>query len=247
MKRRIVLLTLLAMAFQPAMPAENLPRRPDISLEDIAKVAVEQVLTHFLEARTTVGGIRLDLGEQILEIKNLRVANPRGFSRTPVIEAELAQIEADPKLLFAKEPSIRLVKLKGASINAEQNFSHGVNLEKLVKSVSRIKGLKLLPKSGEKKWTIEKGVIEDCAFRFSSPLVGQGPYERRMDHFEMSLAGPNGQGLTTQEALTKVLRRFMDETQPALLSKADEETQPQPKPKQPLAKIFDLLGTAPKR
>ena len=47
--------------------------------EDVAKRAIERVLSFVLETQTQVGEVRFDREDQVMELKNVRVANPRGF------------------------------------------------------------------------------------------------------------------------------------------------------------------------
>ena len=174
-------------------------------LEALAKAAVGHVLSFVLEVPTTVGGVRLDLEQQVLEVTGVRVANPEGFHGETAITVDKARIEADPMALFAPEPLVRLINVTGATVNAELNPAKGINLKKLMDSAGRFKGPGLI-KLPPKKWRIDKVVLDGCVADTTMQLLTKQTRCKTLDRIEMSLAGPDGKGVTTDEAVVKVLQ-----------------------------------------
>jgi hypothetical protein len=79
-----LLLTLLIAAAQgdSAKPEKARP------LEAIAKAGIGSVLTQVLDTPCSVGGVKLDLRRQFLELRDLRIANPKGFSSGDAIQVK---------------------------------------------------------------------------------------------------------------------------------------------------------------
>lgn len=184
-------------------------------LERIARAGINQVLSFVLDTPASVERIRLDKEQQFLELSNLRIANPKGFQDGHAISVETARLEADIKSLFSDAPLVKLAKVAGVSVNAEMDLKRGLNLKKLLDSTKRLQG-PTLPKvskgSTEKRWRIEKASLENGVVNVNSPLLFQGPKQKKIDKFEMSLMGPDGKGVTANEAMSQILQTLIDKT-----------------------------------
>ena len=184
--------------------------RPPTTLEKVAQRGIGRVLSFVLDAPATVERVRLDREAQVLELKNLRIGNPKGFHGDTAIAVETVLVEADPKSLFSGEPLVRLVKASGAAVNAEVNVSRGLNLKKLMDSAGRFKGPKLLKLLPKKRWRIEKGVLENGAVEITTQLLTKQTTRKTLERYEISLMGKDGKGVTANEAMVHVLQLLIE-------------------------------------
>lgn len=209
----IAVSVLLAPVFSPTRQQSAKPEPtpdPTETLEQIAKVGVEAVLSFLLDTPTTVSAVRLDPKNQQLEIQGLAVANPKGFgSENAAFSAERVLVEADPTVLFSPTATVRLVEVEGATVHAESRLGKGFNLKKLLDNVTRFNGPR--PKD-EKRWVLEKGLLKGCVFRFSSDIPNR-KLEYPLDTLEFSMKGPHGEGVTADKIIAEVLTRLIDEFQ----------------------------------
>jgi len=203
---RAVLLIALAVAGNDAAPGEP----PATALEKAAQRGVGRVLSFVLEAPSTVERVRLDREAQVVELKGLRIANPKGFDGETAIGVDAVRVEADPKLLFSDEPLVRLVQIGGAAVNAEMNVSRGLNLKKLMDNAGRFKGPKLLKLLPKKRWRIEKGIFESGAVELTTELLTKKTTRKTIERYEISLMGADGQGVTANEAMVQVLQSLIE-------------------------------------
>jgi len=182
---------------------------PPTPLETGAKIAVETVLSFVLETRVTAERVRLDADTERFELLNLRIANPKAFdSETPAIAVKRILLEAPPDVLFAPDPVVRVVEVSGAVINADADLRHGINLKKLLDSAARFKGPK---PDDQKKWVIEKGLLRESVVNLTTELLVQQTREYKLKPIEMTLKDKDGGGLTADQAISRVLRRILDE------------------------------------
>jgi hypothetical protein len=218
MAKRYIVLVVLALLACPYLGAEEAveqapaQKHTPTPLELGAKTGVERILSFVLEAPAKVEGVRWDPKEGILKLEKLRIANPKGFkSDKPAMTIAEAYVKAQPDLLLAKEPTIQLVRLKGAVINTEQSLAGGFNIKKLTDSAARFKkpDMKLLQLLG-KRFRIDKGVLADTELNLSSDLMK--PKTWKLDTIEMDykqLSG--GKSMRADEILAKSLQRVMEE------------------------------------
>lgn len=181
-------------------------------LEGIAKAGVGLVVSKILDVPASVGGVRLDLKKQFLELSDVKVGNPKKFSENDAIFAKKVRVEADPKSLFSEEPTIRLIQVSGGTVNAEQTLAGGMNLKKLLDNVTKLKGAKPSKGESKKKWRIEKAVLDDCTANVTTELPIRQTTQKKLDHTELNLAGNGGNGLTSEGAISRVLETLIDKT-----------------------------------
>jgi len=221
---------------QTAIKDEN--RVPTV-LERAARTGVQIALSYILEAPATVGDVRFDQKAGMLKLSNVKIGNPKGFDdNKPAISLGEVYVEATPNLLTDAAPIIHIVKLTGATVNAEQSFSEGINLKKLFDSASRLQTLKvrpgLRPKS-QKALRIEKGVLQECTLNLTTQLLTSQTKTWKLKPIEMDfteMGGPNG--IPADQVLAKALDRLMQEvTSPGVGEPATGEP--------PTVRIIDLL------
>ncbi|MCL4219157.1 MAG: hypothetical protein KJ052_19420 [Candidatus Hydrogenedentes bacterium] len=188
----------------PAMPQTD-SEQPAISpVENFAKVAVESGLFMMLKTRTSVGRVKYDPDNDLFELNDVRIYNPRGYdtSKTAITFDRLTLI-ADQRELFSKEPVLRLVEMAGLNVDAELDIKKGLNIKKLLDSAKRLPPLEL---DDFKSWQINKTVLDGAKISLNSniPLVPNRKEE--LDRVEFDLSG----GLTTNQAVARVLTELID-------------------------------------
>lgn len=184
-------------------------------LEKIARVGVEKIVGFVLETNVSLKSVSLDPKDGNFELNGLSIANPKGFTSENAMELEKVRLEADIKSLFSNEPFIKLVNVGGATVNAELNVSRGINLKKFLDSASRFGGGKGGGKSGkpsEKRWRIEKALLEKSSLNIISPLSLGQKQTKSLDHVEFSIMGADGKGATTDEAIGQILDLLLKES-----------------------------------
>ena len=180
-------------------------------LEGLAKAGVGAVLSSILETPCSVGGVQLNLRQQFLELSDLKIANPKKFSEGDAIAVKKVRVEADPKVLFSDEPAIRLIQVSGATVNAEQSLSQGLNLKKLLDNAKGSgKDSKSHKGGSKKKWRIEKAVLDDATANITTEMPLRKTAQKKIGYLEMTFGGKDNQGVPADEAMTQVLQTLID-------------------------------------
>jgi len=180
-------------------------------LERIAVSAIGKVLSRVLDAPASVSRVQLDLKGQVLLVSGLKIGNPEGFDgQQQAITVDTVRVEADPKLLFGKEPAIRLVSLAGTTVNADLGL-RGLNLKKLLDNAGRRVPKGLLEGDPNKRFKVEKGLLEKGVVNFTSAVLGQNS-SNEIGPIEISLMGADNKGVTANEAMSIILKKLLDET-----------------------------------
>lgn len=180
-------------------------------LEKIAIAGISHVLSNVLGTPCSLERVQLDLKQQVLAISGLKIGNPKGFNTPAAITVKTVRVEADPKLLFSKEPQIRLVQVDDAIVNAEASLK-GLNLKTLLDNANKMKVPKMLQGDPNTRFRIEKAILGSGAFSFVSPIPGSKSSDKKLDRIEMSLMGNNNQGVTAAEAMSIIMQTLMDKT-----------------------------------
>lgn len=233
------LLAAIAIAVTPTGILKG-PRRPGENIEQIVIQGVARICSGLLDAETTVGGVEWDRANQRLTLRDVRIANPEGFSAGDAIAIETAEVEADLRSLLSDSPEVRLIHVGGATINAETSL-RGNNLKKLMDNAkSAVPGgmrkQRLMPQR-DKRWRIDQVKVDQSAVNVSMPLLGGKPKRYTLDKYETSFVGPNGAGMSAQEILVKTLRSLLDRV-PA---SDTPENQPEPEQQSPAGALLDIL------
>ena len=192
-----VILSFLAVTLAWADDAANI-------LETTAGKAVGALVAAVVGAPTDVGAVKLNLQQQALELVNIQIGNPKGFSSAQkAIIVNSVRVIADPKMLLAAKPSIGRLEASGVTVNSELTTS-GSNLMKLLDHARRFKPPQLGP---EKQWAVEKGLVKDITVNSSTPLPGGGN-QKKIEQYEFSMGGES-----SSKAITKGLGDLVQRVQ----------------------------------
>ena len=84
-----------------------------------------------------------------VELKNVKVANPKGYQKPYAFEVDRIYVKIDPATLTCKEPVVETVEVTGVRIDMEMKGASKSNLTDIQKNVERF----ALPASSGKKET----------------------------------------------------------------------------------------------
>lgn len=213
--------------------------RAPTPLENIAKTAIQAAMSRVLETKVTVDRVSYDPREGTLKLTDLRIDNPEGFDQEkPVIQAAEVFVEARPDVLISREPTINVIRLNGAKINAEQNLREGVNVKKLLDSASRFKAMKPLQRrlaGTMKSVRLEKGVMEECAVTLVTELLAKQTREWDLEPIDMDFTeGGTAKPQRVDKLMSQALTRIVQEV---LMPQGDGS----PESESPLAPVTGLL------
>ena len=101
------------------------------NLDAIVKRAIETVGTQVAGVPVGVGSVSISLQEGSGEIRNLSVANPRGFEKGNALELGTIALDLDVQNISAELVRLESVLVQGAKVNAIQG-SGGNNLQAIL-------------------------------------------------------------------------------------------------------------------
>ncbi len=219
-----VLALMLALSQNPeGVESAKLPTRA----ENVAKVAIERVMSLILEVPVVVGGVSLDRENELMVLSDFRVANPDGFHADYAFQAETVQIEADLESLFTRTPQVKVIHVTGAHINAETHLRKGSNLLRLRNNASKFQTGPLRARM-EKEWRIGQGVLESAKVNMRTELLESRGEEKELERIEMTF-GP--EGVPAQTAVQQFIVRIIEEL----------DLIPENSPLAPVADVFKRL------
>jgi hypothetical protein len=211
----VALAMLAGPLLRPLAPPEDRPQ----GLHDVVKNGIERVVSKVLDAPTKVGDFKWDPDKQRLDLMDLRIGNPEGFSDDDAIFVKKVSLESDLKSLLSDQPEIRLIDVGSITVNAETALGKGNNLKKLMDNAKRIqprggKGLQggLRGSGEEKRWKIEKATLDTSTVNISTALLSAQKQSHEFGPFEMSFIGDDGSGLPANQILARVMERLLQET-----------------------------------
>lgn len=179
-------------------------------LEAMAKIGIERVLSRILNAPIEVGAVSIVPKQEFMLLKSVRVGNPPGFDGDTALAAEEIRVDADIRSLFSRKPTIRLIEVKEASVNAETKLPAGSNIMRLMNNAKQFKSGPLAERA-QKEWLIEKAVLEGAKVVSDTRLIHERRDERTLGTIEMAFKGPDGGGLPAEEAVAQFLSKLVSE------------------------------------
>ncbi len=172
---------------------------------------VEAVLGQVLGVSVSVESVGLDTEAQRVVLKNVRIANPRGFSDGYALAAGRVEAEADIDGLFDRSPLLKKIVVKDADVHSETRVDRGNNLKRLAdaaRDFQRRPAARLMQRQ-QREWRIEEGVIDGGEVAFTTVLLERNTTRRPLDRIELDLRDHEGRGLTPAEAMSRVLTQIV--------------------------------------
>jgi hypothetical protein len=146
---------LIALAFLLAIGAVVL----FFSLDRIAEAAIEKGGTYALGVETTLDEADVGVFSRTFGLKELRVANPEGFERTPFLELKSGETEVKVESLFKDTVDIPKLLLEGVRLRLEQQGGR-MNYAVITDNLKRFESKSPSEKEG-KKFIIREVLIRD--------------------------------------------------------------------------------------
>lgn len=212
----IAMVVMAGPLLRPLAPPEDRPQ----NLQEIVKVGVERVVSRVLDAPTKVGDFKWDAEKQRLDLMDLRIGNPEGFSDDDAIFVKKVSLESDLKTLMSDQPEVRLVDVGSIVVNVETALGKGNNLKTLMDNAKKIQsrtggiGQRGGMRGGgeQKRWKIDKATLDTSTVNISTALLSAQKQSHEFGPFEMSFVGEGGQGLPANQILARVMEKLLQET-----------------------------------
>ncbi len=183
------------------------------NLSSVAQKATEKALSHVLQVRVSVGGMKVSLAEGSVEINKLVIGNPEGFHTTEAFSLERILVRADLKSFTTDQPVVNDISVKGAEVTLEQGLTSS-NLSTLIKNASRFSGApaEAPAEEGEqdeatKNIVIDHLVLEGGRVGLSTPALKGKDVSFPLPRIEKEGIGRGGEKVTVAEAV----RMFVSE------------------------------------
>lgn len=183
-------------------------------VDSIARKAIEEGGEMALGVPTGVGDLHLSLFSGEAELKDLRIANPSGFSASTFFGLGHGAVAVSPLSLLDETITIPHVRLSGITINLEQDGKRN-NVEPLLaraKSLSSGKpsGGNAQTEKAEKKFIVEYFSLEDVKVNADLKLLGQSSnVDLVLPKIELRNLGSAEQGMPMDELVQEVVQAVL--------------------------------------
>jgi len=178
-----------------------------LSLDWIAKRAVEQGATHATGVATQVGALRLGIFSGELRLHDLRVDNPPGYEAEHIFMVQVLELGVHPRSLLADVVRVPRLMVNDLQLNLERAAGRA-NYAEILDNVRRLGGEQAPATEGEKRFIIDElhieGVNADAIF---APELGErGRTQVEVPAIALHDVGAERDGVTIAE-LTGILSR----------------------------------------
>lgn len=176
-----------------------------MNMGSMIKTTVENVATKTLGVPVTVSSIDIKLTEKKITVSNLRIGNPKGFSKPHALTIGQIVIDADTiskeKLVFSN------ISTADTNIYLEVTES-GTNLSSLSQNVK--KGDKTKAKEATPvKVIIEKLALKNSKLHPAMTLIKGAEKTVNMPEIKLTGIGQKSGGVTAAEAISQVLEHVV--------------------------------------
>jgi hypothetical protein len=179
------------------------------SIDSIVKNGIERFGTDVCGTRVTVGSVDISLKSGRGTIRDLRVANPDGFSRDSAVKFGETTIVVDINSLNRDPIVIQEIRVMAPAVNAEIDEKFATNVGNIRKHVEEYQTRSAQPASGkqdagfEKHFVIRSFVVEKGVIKGDATRIGKDKQEFDMPPIELTDVG--GSRGARPEALTKAI------------------------------------------
>ena len=193
-----------------------------LTIDSLAKTAVEKGSEHALGVRTTLDSMSVGLVRGHVGMSGLEVANPEGFQTPHLLQSGQFELEVRPGSLLSDTVEVPLLRLDGLDLNVEQQLA-GSNVQRILEHLKRFGGgPRDEPAEPGKKVQLDRVVIRNVTARFTMlPGLGdEGVIAVDVPEIELThVTSENAGGVAIGEIVARVL--------PAILAAVFEEAQGQ--------------------
>ncbi len=171
------------------------------NLDAIVKTAIEDQGSRALGTRVEVGSVRIDLREGRGTIRDLRVANPEGFSSGDVFQLGVISVQIDAGSVTGNPVVVPEVLISGPEVNFEMNERATSNVQALLDQLQSRGGGDPEPPAGVQpsddgeptRIAIRSFVFEKGAMSADFTALGGVPIEAPLPAVRLTdIGGPEG-------------------------------------------------------
>jgi hypothetical protein len=183
-------------------------------VDSVAKTAIEHGGTQALGVATTLERIHISLFGGEAALKELRIANPGGFSQAPFMGLGSGELALSLGSLGSDTIVIPRVRLAGILVNLEQK-NQANNIKPILDRIKSFSGA--APSSGsapageEKKFVLEYLAIEDVKVNAVLDLLGRvSQVNLVLPKIELRNLGKDQGGMPLAELVQKIVQVILD-------------------------------------
>ncbi len=182
------------------------------NLDWIVKRAIEHYGTEATKTAVRVGSVSIKLTRGEGAITGLTVANPRGFSSSPIFALGLISMKIEPRSVASDVIVIDNLRISGTHVIYEMDRSGNSNVDALKKNLGTGEGQqkKESGRTGEKRLRIRRLVIEDSSVEVRAPQLAGSPKQLALRKVELADIG-GARGATPEEAAKDVVTAIATE------------------------------------
>lgn len=189
------------------------------SKDELVRLGAEKSLAYALAVPATVESATLDLGAQSVELRNIRIPNPEGFSNDTAMVFGVVRAEVDVASFRTDKRLIKLIRVAEADVLLEKSLQTS-NLQKLIDNTSRLSRAdeKSPPTSTEPSTAtmiIERLLVEKTTVRLKlqgvTTLAGdKTAVTLKLADLELKNVGGDGEQVTPAQALERFLALLLE-------------------------------------
>jgi hypothetical protein len=183
------------------------------NLDWIVKRAIEHYGSGATKTAVRVGSVSTGLTRGEGAVKGLTVANPRGFSSSPIFTLGLVSMKIEPRSVTKDPVVIDSIRIVGTRVLYETDSSGRSNVDALKKNLGSSERPEKKTGSGqekEKRLRIRRLVIEDSSIEVRAPQPGAKPRTLALRKVELTdIGGP--EGATPEQAAKAVITAIANE------------------------------------
>jgi hypothetical protein len=184
-----------------------------LSLDAIAKRAIERGTTYATGEPSRLGNVRLGVFSGEVALRDLRVANPEGYQAEQFFVLDALDLAVHPRSLLDKVVRVPRLAINGAQVNIERQGT-GSNAAEILDNIRRLGGGEEQQRAEEQKRFIVDalridGVEAEVLF---APALGEGGGTRmQVPAIELHDVGAASGGVTAAQLAAIVARAVLDQ------------------------------------
>lgn len=186
------------------------------SINSIAKMAIEKVLSSVLQVEVTLDSAKVSLLSGKVELHKLRIGNPEGFKTPEAFSAEQIRVKVNLKSFRTDQPIVELVSINNPKVSVEQRFTSS-NITQLIKNASRFEGEKTenQPEETQKRVRVDRIIVNRAHIVLTSSALLKQEIGFTLPRIVINNLGGEKTHLTIARAValffTEILRTTLSE------------------------------------
>ena len=189
-------------------------------MEPLVKGVVNKFGTQVVGTNVTLGGFKLNPFDGVVEVRNLAVANPTGYSAPNLLELGGIKVKVDPKSLLSDTIVVEDVTVSKPMITYEMPDFSTSNVMQIQQNVAKNTASEEKAEVAEEKTEesegssknviIRKVLVEGGALSAITPVQKHDTaLELTMPAVEIAEIGGEGQKVTVRESITTIFNKIL--------------------------------------